>query len=381
MWNKKWMPLLEQPRLAGASYGSGVYAFQQPFWDTTGALAGPLLTMSDLGRQGTMEQILAKYDALDPHVSDVDEIVRTWKESKEAAVTREKEREEVKIQKTKMADKNRQEKTSKIIESLSLLLAHKEWKEIALSHKWKDLYVYRDRKRVPMVTFKCGVVNSSMNPFLVAPSKANKKAIQAVADQITVWFDMIYAKHFHDFSFLSNDLPFERKLRAYCEEHYSGGQLLMTPNMNGYVVTKIEKGDLLKGLESLISQPAFSNAVGQLILSEPSCQAVVEQPFRKRAEKMARTLWNKYMYRNSDPPQSREESYQECVMTFPRLFAAAKDFLVCPAAIEATTGSDGYPSGILEFVWSTLPTFEPLLEGNYNDVLKVVIDIYQRSQW
>jgi hypothetical protein len=70
--------------------------------------------------------------------------------------------------------------------------------------------------------------------LLIAPSKANKKAIEAVADQITGCFEMVYAKRFHDFSFLSNDMPFERKLRACCEERYSGGELLM----------KIEEGGL-----------------------------------------------------------------------------------------------------------------------------------------
>jgi hypothetical protein len=377
--NKKWMPLLEEPRTAGASYGSGVYIFQLPYRDTTGDLAGPLLTMSDLGRQGTLKQILAKCDALDPHVSSIDEIVRTWKDSKEAAVTREQEREEVKKQKTKMADKNRQEKTRKIIESLSLLLEHKEWKEIALSHKWKDLKVYRDRKRVPMVSFKCGVVNSSMQSFLVAPSKANKKAIQAVADQITGTFDMIYAKHFHDFSFLSNDLPFERKIRLYCEVRYAGGQLLMTPNMDGYVVTKIEKGKLLEGLEYLIGRSAFCDIVGKAFLWDEV--VVVEQHFLERAEKMARTLWEKERYRRRDPPQSYEENYQECVTIFPRLFAAAKEFLVYPAAVEATTGSNPYPLGVLQYIWSTESTFEPLLEGNFKDALKIILDIYSRSQW
>jgi hypothetical protein len=379
--NKKWMPLLEQPRTAGASYGSCVYIFQLPYRDTTGDLAGPLLTMSDMGRQGTLEQILAKCDTLDLHVSCVDEIVRAWKESKEAAVSREKEREEVKTQKTIMADKNRQEKTRQIVESLSLLLEDKEWKEVALSHKWKDLKVYRDRKRVPMVSFSCGVVNSSMESFLVAPSKANKKAIQAVADQITVWFDMMYAKNFHDFSFLSNDLPFERKLRAYCEEHYGGGQLLMTPNMNGNFVTKIEKGKLLEGLEYLMGGCLFCDIVANLCLSEPSCNAVVEEQFRERAEMMTRKLWEKYRYCKRDPPQSREENYQECVTTFPRLYAAVKDFLVCPAAIEATTGSNPYPLGVLGHVWSTESTFEALLEGNFKDALKVITEHYRRSQW
>jgi hypothetical protein len=384
--NKKWMPLLEQPRTAGASYGSCVYIFQLPFRDTAGDLAGPLLTMSDLGRQGTLEQILAKCDALDLHVSSVDEIVRTWKASKEAAVSREQEREEIKTQKTKMADKNRQEKTIKIIESLSLLLEHKEWKDIAMSHKWKDLKVYRDRKRVPMVYFNCGVVNSSMESFLVAPSKANKKAIQAVADQITVWFDMMYAKHFHDFSFLSNDLPFERKLRAYCEERYSAGQLLMTLYMKGSVVTKVEEGNLLEGLECLMGRTVFRDLVGELILSEPSCQAVmVEQPSRIEAQQMARTLCDNYRYCNRyckrDPPQSREENYQECVTTFPRLYAAAKDFLVCPAAIEATTGSNSYPLGVLGLVWGAESTFEPLLEGKFDDVLEIILAIYSRSQY
>jgi hypothetical protein len=33
--NKKWMPLLEQPRTAGASYGSGIYILQFPYRDTT----------------------------------------------------------------------------------------------------------------------------------------------------------------------------------------------------------------------------------------------------------------------------------------------------------------------------------------------------------
>lgn len=378
--NKKWMPLLEQPRTAGASYGSGVYIFQLPYRDTTGGLAGPLLTMSDMGRRGTPEQILQECDALDPYVSSVDEIVRTWKGSKEAAVTREKEREEIKSKKTLMADKNRQEKTSKIIESLSLLLEHKEWKEIALSNKWKDLKVWRDRKRVPMVSFKCGVVNSSMFSFLVAPSKANKKAIHAVADQIIGWFDMMYAKHFHDFSFLSNDLPFERKLRAFCEERYSGGQLLMTSNMNEHVVTKIVKGDLLEGLEYLIGRSEYTSIVGGLILSEPSCQGVVEQASRGRAEKMARTLWEKYCYcRGSDPPRSREEIYRECLITFPRLFVAAKEFLVCPAVIKATN-IQRY-GNYVGLVWGTASTFEPLLEGDFTDALKIVQEIYDRSQW
>jgi hypothetical protein len=387
MRNQKWMPLLEQPRTAGASYGSGVYMFQLPYRDTTGDLAGPLLTMSDLSsRQGAgtlnCEQILAKCDALDLYVSCVDEIVQTWNESKEAAVTREQEREEVKTQKTKTADQNRQEKTRKIIESLSSLLEHKEWKEVALSHKWKDLKVYRDRKRVPMVSFNCGVVNSSMQSFLVAPSKANKKAIQAVADQITVWFDMMYAKNFHDFSFLSYDLPLERQLRFYCELCYGGGgQLLMTPNMDGHFVTKIEKGNLLDGLEYLIGRSLFCDIVGKQFLKDTSCQVVVEEHFRGRAEKMARTLWEKERYRKRDPPQSREENYQECVTTFPRLYAAVKDFLVCPAAIEATTGSNAYPLGVLGDVWSTASTFEALLEGNFNDVLKIILEIYSRSQW
>jgi hypothetical protein len=319
--------------------------------------------MSDLGRLGKLEQILEGYDARDPHVSSVDDIVRTWEESKEAAVTREKEREDVKTQKTKMADKNRRDKTSKMIQSLSLLLEDKEWKEFALSYYWQDLKVWRDRKRVPLVFFRCGVVNSSMHFLLVAPSKANKKAIEAVADQITGCFDMIYAKRFHDFSFLSNDLPFESKLRAYCEERYSGGELLMTPKMNGYVVTKIEDDDLLEALVHLMGPSEFCDAVVQLILLEPSCQ-VVEEDFQIRAEKMVRTLWGTY-HNNSHPPRPHEQNYQECVITFPRLFAATKAFLECPAAIEATNDVGRHPNK----VWGMISTFEPLLEGDFTGVM------------
>jgi hypothetical protein len=377
--NKKWMPLLEEPRTAGASYGSGVYIWQLPYRDTTGDLAGPVLTMSDLGRVDMVDEILQECDDLDPHLSSVDEIVRTWKESKEAAVTREKEREDAKKQKTKMADKNRREKTSKMIESLSLLLEYKEWKEFALSHYWQDLKVWRDRKRVPMVFFRCGVVNSSMHSFLIAPSKANRKGIQAVADQITRWFDMMYAKRFHDFSFLSNDLPFERKLRSYCEEHYSGGELLMTPKMNGYVVKKIEEGDLLEGLEYLMGRSEFCETVVQLILSEPSCLEGVEQHFRIRAGKMVRTLWDKC--RNNDPPLPREQSYQECVIMFPQLFAAAKAFLECPAAVEATSDASRNPGNFLGRVWGMASTFDPLLEGNFNAVLEKVKKTPLQPMW
>jgi hypothetical protein len=198
-----------------------------------------------------------------------------------------------------------------------------------------------------------------MHFLLVAPSKANKKAIEAVADQITGCIEMIYAKRFHNFSFLSNDLPFERKLRTYCEERYSSGELLMTPKMNGHVVTKIEEGVHLMGPSE------FCDTVVQLILLEPSCR-VVEEVFRIRAEKMVRTLWGK-LY-NYHPPRPHEQSYHECVTTFPPLFAATKDFLECPAAIEATSDASRHPNT----VWGMASTFEHLLEGNFNVVTQKV---------
>jgi hypothetical protein len=57
-----------------------------------------------------------------------------------------------------------------MIQSLSLLLEGKEWKEFALSHYWQDLKVWCDRKRVPLVFFRCGVVNTS-NAFFARRSE------------------------------------------------------------------------------------------------------------------------------------------------------------------------------------------------------------------
>jgi hypothetical protein len=383
--NKKWAPLLENPRTAGASCGFGLdaYILHHAYRDTVGDLAGPIVAISDLERVDHLEQILQERDALDPHVSDAEEIVRTWKDSKEDAVTREKEREQAKKQKTTDADKSRREKTSKMLETLARFLENKEWKDFVLAHFWQDLNVLRDRKRVPMVVFKCGLVNLCMHPLLVAPSKASKKAIQQVADQITGWFDMIYAKKFHNFSFLSNDLPFERTLRAYCEERYSGGKLLTTAKLNAFVMIKIEQGDLLAGLEYLMGRSKFGETAVELILSESStpsssssCQVTIEPEFRLRAATMLRTLWDEH---HSSPlaPLSHEQRYQECVEAFPRLFGAMQTFLECPATIKwrcdnSNLGGSSYCH--LHSVWRMPSTFEYLLKGDFNAVLEKVND-------
>jgi len=231
----------------------------QTYRDTARECAGPILCMEDR-TAASFEELLEERDAQDPHAKDYEEIIHAYEVA-------EKEKRE---QRVAQIDDKRRTKTRDVIAKLAQLLPDEDWKDIALAHHFEKPNLSREKLRIHLVTFECGFVQRLMTPLLESLSKATTEAMKQVASKISADFNLIYSKHFHDFSFLSDKCELQRALRTYCEEHISNGELLKTKRMDVDSLSCISNGYLLASLH--MTMGSFSKAFGPLIASASSCK-------------------------------------------------------------------------------------------------------------
>jgi len=226
--NTGWIPFLEHPRVAAARYISNCYIFTHTYHDTAGEVSGPLVTMSNMESvmrgQTTTEEIVRQCDEADGNAKYVDEIVKAFDQTKNAAENRGLEKYFKKKDATKNALEKKREKIHTIVEKLKSLLGEVPWKEALLDYE--AVTVPSSSSKFSMVRFSNLIVNGLLMDIVKTPSRATKSKLQKLSESLLEKFAVVGETQYHDFSFLSHSDPLESTLLEYYSEIFPNSEHL-----------------------------------------------------------------------------------------------------------------------------------------------------------
>lgn len=369
--NNKWRPYLDHPRVAKAEYSSMAFLWTDPYTDTAGDRCGPLISKSEIDRrimpkEVTIPEILQEKDAEDKHANGVPEILKSFRETTDAA---EKRREEIafkKRQASKDANEKRKTKILNMIEMLSNELGEVPWKEVALSCRWVEI----GPEQRDLIFFRVAFVRECLEDFVRAPSKASKKKIQEKAKILKENFELLEEKHLLDFSFLSQSDPAEKALNEFCREHYPEYRLIQDPfQMNSNTLRDIRSGiktpmDVLRILMGNDFEKALAPA------GVAASMVDIQESMREKATSLFRLLWKRE--RSIQRRLTVPACFSACVEKFPRLYQNTLDFL--EATVSGAVAWEPSHRYLLSEIWSGHPqVVEPLLSRDYEAVVKIIL--------
>ncbi|CAB9503793.1 expressed unknown protein [Seminavis robusta] len=221
--NKKWKPLVTHDRCAAATYSSTAFIFLHPFKDSCGDPAGPLIT------KVTMDKVLAKKTTLDKELEKLDqqrhehaarhaeEIIATFENSQQEARDRKTEKEKAKEEARGNAIERKRENVKQFLSKLEAVVDdNAPWKQFALEHKETTVYT----SACNTVQMKCSFTHEVVKDCLKAPSKATKKKIQGMKQQLEEGFNFIWENCLHNFEFMPETNEFEKTMKAYCGREF-----------------------------------------------------------------------------------------------------------------------------------------------------------------
>lgn len=189
---KKWWPILDEPRTANhRQYANAYHLWFSPYRDTSGEMAGPILTMKDY-KARSIKALLNTRDTADPHANDAVKIVQAFEEAESESLARRARLEQAREEEREAKEERRREKIYQVIEKLSRLLDDWELKDIALAYHDIDSIGFR----TPLVEFEWKLVDIEMKPLLTFLSKATNEAIKEVAERLRSEFDMMYHNNY-----------------------------------------------------------------------------------------------------------------------------------------------------------------------------------------
>jgi hypothetical protein len=227
-WNKTWVrytkdpapfdAVFRHPRVSMSEYGSKNYMWAEPRTDATNESIGPLVCLNDVDQIVRHEQGIEDYleNVLHvPSVSDYDEYVNTYRDTKARAEREKLEREERKKARAKQSKDNKKANIDKMISDL-ISLVDEQWRDTALKHRENMFFSAKS----PRVTFLSSFVDNLLKPYVISPSKMKKKILVEIAEQINSQFRRIFEKDFLSFGFLSDKDPFEAALKRSRRESF-----------------------------------------------------------------------------------------------------------------------------------------------------------------
>jgi hypothetical protein len=174
--------MLKEPRVAQIEAVDS-YVFCQPFYDSTGERAGPLVTMSEFEKNTHLENFLQADEQWPKDLKD--KIRICLQKSKEDR----RRIEEEKIQAKRQRKNEKAARVQALVERLSEALADFPHKEI-LCRFHENTDTGRTSKG-PEIRFVCPFVDEKMREFVLAPSKATKKKLRDVANSIRETADLL----------------------------------------------------------------------------------------------------------------------------------------------------------------------------------------------
>jgi hypothetical protein len=188
-------------------YGSSKhFIWTHSYFTAGGERAGPIVTWEMIQSTVTLDAHFESLGEMVPteeavqKLEDVFDLINEKARKKEARETR---------QKDEKLETNRSKKRAqceRIVEQVQGML-EEPWNEFALQHHyWNDPH---------QISFEQEIVKELLRPFMTAPSKATKKNLKAVANQINKIYALLYSKGVPDLSFLDTNHPFDSSLKTY----------------------------------------------------------------------------------------------------------------------------------------------------------------------
>lgn len=225
--------LFRHSRVTFFPYEDSRYMLVKPKCDAIGDSIGPIVTLEDI------DEMVVHSDGLDGYITNVlkapdrkayDDFNHAFDAIDEVNLRKESAKLERKLLKLERNEVNRTKKHKSIDAMLGCLAKTIEEPFRELTLKRKLLNAPSKRRYAQMhVTF----LDEVLEPYIIAPSKATKKIIKQLADEINSKFQIILDKGFLSLSFLSEDDPFESRLK-----HFFDGKI--GPSLSDLVSFKID---------------------------------------------------------------------------------------------------------------------------------------------
>jgi len=335
----------------------------EPVKDAAGENYGPLVTkhdiecsdesfyvaQADLHFPKLCNIFVLPYENLHKHrlcSTRVDAIGKTYEGYIAKAEKREKERKEQiyikKRQATEKTYKNGKARIISMIKSLSEIVGDVPWSDVLMDYDF-----IRKSPMIVEARFKCNIVEDILRPISVAPIKKeiSRERLKEAAHTLKKRFGIIWSNNFHNFTFLSDTDPLEASLYTYFQEQ-SIDDLLKSNCLNSRTLELIEKGNLLRALESL-DYSRFRDALALGIASSTIISKKIKTEQHSQAQKLAAGLWNAE-FNNHNYNETR---YRECVEKFPYLYQNVIEFLESEETCTWRRRFDGKWASYIENVW------------------------------
>jgi hypothetical protein len=222
-----------------------------------GELCGPIVTLFDIEH---MINISASEESMKsnlPPEENYKEFVQAYDDSQEEAKAAEKYRLVKKERARTEAAERRKRNSLQVVSKVEDLL-DEPWREFALSHTETGF-----TGKSPCLAFKSALCGQLMNEFVISPSKAKKSIIKEIADKMNRCFQSISERQLLEFSFLSDEDPFEAALKRYCLGHFPDiKSVILCPRADRQFFEMVAEGEILDATDAL-----FSAHPAELLLS------------------------------------------------------------------------------------------------------------------
>lgn len=225
-------------RLAFSSYSEArntVHVFERPCSRQFGEKVGPTITFEQ-GLNSLSDQTMAQIDNED-NSAYAKEIVETYKELEPIAHDLYCQQIAVKREARETARQKSIERKLKnvllFVEKLKEVLASAPWKDVALAFCKETNENFF--KSFGVIRFKCDVVDGMLHDYVQSPSKANsKKTMMALKAELEGFFNPMWAMGLHDFSYFSDEDPFECTLKAGFAKQYPMSEHFYNSDFSDY---------------------------------------------------------------------------------------------------------------------------------------------------
>lgn len=231
--------------------------WREPFVDTSGEKAGPILTHADylaaMGSEAAVEKVLKAVDEEDADARHTaSEIIAYQKEAVEEFQKRKQAIANATVEKRlKIYTQRVEQFKDGVMKTLQERLEGVPWRDIALSYDLRGnggTYVRTER----VATFKCPITQDILSEFTVTPSKLNRITMNAKASELMESFNLMWSVGFHDFSFLDAAVKagdrLSKDLRAYYSGRLTPAEIMQHDRMHPEVLGLIRSGHCLEAL-------------------------------------------------------------------------------------------------------------------------------------
>ena len=233
-WKTEWARYRKNPAYERALYHDRVapkttYGDSKPVkflmvkhYSEGGEKVGPIVRFGDIdhmvshseGMDDYLQSVLAS-----PEMDEYLEFTQSYDECKERAKIEEKAR---KLKKRECSAQSKARKSEKAVQIQCELkeLVDQRWRKVALTYRKAEPNKYRGP-----IEFKVKFVNALLKPYMIAPSKMKKKIMTEISTEINTKFEKV-ATSFLSYDFLSEDDPFQAKLKVYVSKNLTSLEAL-----------------------------------------------------------------------------------------------------------------------------------------------------------